>query len=54
MNYEAADPDDIVISGISGVFPNSDNVDEFKKNLLEGNDLISPVDRLNRGEYKSG
>ena len=28
-------PDDIVISGISGAFPNCDNVEEFKKNLLE-------------------
>ncbi|XP_065219672.1 fatty acid synthase-like [Planococcus citri] len=33
--------DDIVISGISGVFPKSENVEEFKNNLLAGNDMIS-------------
>ncbi|XP_065209087.1 fatty acid synthase-like [Planococcus citri] len=37
--------DDIVISGISGVFPNSENVQEFKENLLSGTDMVSVVHR---------
>ncbi|XP_065217068.1 fatty acid synthase-like [Planococcus citri] len=36
--------DDIVITGISGAFPNSDNFEEFKQNLLKGKDMISEVD----------
>ncbi|XP_065204299.1 fatty acid synthase-like isoform X2 [Planococcus citri] len=36
---------DIVISGISGVFPQSENVEEFKDNLLAGKCMISQEDR---------
>ena len=32
---------DIVISGISGRFPSSRNLDEFKKNLYEGVDMVT-------------
>ncbi|XP_065204931.1 fatty acid synthase-like [Planococcus citri] len=38
---------DIVISGISGVFPDSENVEEFKNNLMEGKCMISQEDRSN-------
>ncbi|XP_065209085.1 fatty acid synthase-like [Planococcus citri] len=37
--------DDIVISGISGVFPDSENVQELKENLLSGKDMVSVVHR---------
>ncbi|RWS04829.1 fatty acid synthase-like protein, partial [Dinothrombium tinctorium] len=37
--------DDIVISGISGRFPNSDNIEEFWSNLISGNELYSSDDR---------
>ena len=33
--------EDVVISGLSGRFPQSDNVEEFTKNLFEGVDMIS-------------
>ena len=32
--------DDIVISGVSGRYPNSDNLDEFWENLISGKILI--------------
>ena len=35
---------DIVISGMSGRFPLSDNVDELAKNLYEGIDMITDND----------
>ncbi|XP_076656220.1 fatty acid synthase-like [Halictus rubicundus] len=37
--------DDIVISGFSGRFSESDNVDELKKNLFEGVDMITDDER---------
>lgn len=37
--------DEVVISGISGVFPDSDNVKHFGENLLAKKDLISDDDR---------
>ena len=37
--------EDIVISGISGRFPESDNIDEFAKNLLDNVDMITEDDR---------
>ncbi len=37
--------EDIVISGISGRFPESDNVDEFAKNLYNNVDMITEDDR---------
>ena len=33
--------EDVVISGLSGRYPQSDNVDEFTKNLFAGVDMIS-------------
>ncbi|XP_011311362.1 fatty acid synthase [Fopius arisanus] len=37
--------DDIVISGISGRLPESDNIEEFKRNLLEGIDMVTDDER---------
>lgn len=38
-------PEDIVISGISGRFPESDNLDELTKNLFENIDMITEDER---------
>lgn len=32
---------DVVISGLSGKFPESSNVEEFKQNLLNGIDMVT-------------
>ncbi|XP_065215656.1 fatty acid synthase-like [Planococcus citri] len=49
--------DDIVISGISGTFPDSENFEEFKENLLKGKDMFSTVDTYDgsivKGEVKT-
>ncbi|XP_063979711.1 fatty acid synthase [Diachasmimorpha longicaudata] len=37
--------EDIVISGVSGRFPESDNIEEFKRNLFEGIDMVSDDER---------
>ncbi|KOX73549.1 Fatty acid synthase [Melipona quadrifasciata] len=37
--------DEIVISGFSGRFPESANIEEFRKNLFEGIDMITDDDR---------
>ena len=37
--------EDIVISGISGRFPESDSMDEFRENLFNGVDMITGGDR---------
>lgn len=37
--------DDIVISGISGRFPESDNIDELKENLYNHVDMVTEDDR---------
>ena len=37
--------EEVVISGIAGVFPDSDNVKHFGENLLSKKDLISDDDR---------
>lgn len=36
--------DDIVISGISGRFPSSDSIQEFKDNLFNGVDMVTADD----------
>lgn len=33
--------DDVVISGIGGYFPESLNIEQFQKNLLENKNLVS-------------
>jgi fatty acid synthase len=40
-----ANSDEIVISGISGRFPESENFDEFAKNLFANKDLIKEDER---------
>lgn len=35
------DEDDIVISGIGGHFPESDNFDELRDHLLSGYDMVT-------------
>lgn len=42
--------EDVVISGISGVFPQSDNMQEFAENLLAGKDMVEEVDRWKKGK----
>lgn len=37
--------EEVVITGISGVFPDSDNVKHFGENLLAKKDLITDDDR---------
>ncbi|RNA09364.1 fatty acid synthase [Brachionus plicatilis] len=39
------EPDQIVISGISGRYPQSSNIDEFAKNLFDGVDMVTETDR---------
>ncbi|XP_065221125.1 fatty acid synthase-like isoform X2 [Planococcus citri] len=51
---ETGNPDDVVISGISGTFPKSENVEEFKENLLSGNDMIGPVTRFDSKNLMAG
>lgn len=43
MSTRNDDPD-IVISGISGRFPSSDSVEEFKQNLYNGVDMVTADD----------
>jgi acyl transferase domain-containing protein len=42
-NSTATD-DDVVISGFSGLFPMSDNVDELRDNLFSMADLVQPME----------
>lgn len=37
--------DEVVISGISGRFPESNSIDEFRENLFAGLDLVTDDDR---------
>lgn len=37
--------EDVVISGISGRFPESDTMDEFAKKLFSGEDMVTRDDR---------
>lgn len=41
MTLENLDDDAVVISGISGRFPNSGNINEFMENLMKGIDCVS-------------
>lgn len=40
-NEAVGDEGEIVISGISGKFPESSNIEEFKHNLLNGIDMVT-------------
>lgn len=43
--------EEVVISGIAGVFPESDNVQHFGENLLAKKDLLSDVDPMLRSKF---
>ncbi|KAB0795973.1 hypothetical protein PPYR_10034 [Photinus pyralis] len=45
MNGPSAVVDDVVISGISGRFPECDNIEELKQKLFEGVDLVTDDER---------
>ncbi|XP_065214305.1 fatty acid synthase-like [Planococcus citri] len=50
--FEISRSEEIVISGISGVFPNSNNITEFKENLFAGKDMTTLVNRWNTDDNK--
>ncbi|XP_015174820.1 PREDICTED: fatty acid synthase-like [Polistes dominula] len=52
MVVENLSDDVIVISGISGKFPNSNNVDELMENLINGVDCVSENHRRWPNKYK--
>jgi len=39
------DAAEVVISGLSGRLPESDNIAEFRKHLINGDDMITEDDR---------
>ncbi|KAL3275413.1 hypothetical protein HHI36_020176 [Cryptolaemus montrouzieri] len=43
--YTQTSKDDIVISGLSGRFPESDNVEEFRQQLYDGIDMVTDDER---------
>ncbi|KAF2886168.1 hypothetical protein ILUMI_20005 [Ignelater luminosus] len=45
VNASTSIPDDIVISGISSRFPESDTIEEFKNHLFDGKDLVTEDER---------
>ncbi|RWS03476.1 fatty acid synthase-like protein, partial [Dinothrombium tinctorium] len=45
FNQMKSDEEEIVVSGISGRYPESDNIEEFWHNLINGYDLYSADDR---------
>ncbi len=47
---ECEPQDEVVITGISGVYPKSNNVSEFGENLLAKKNLISDTDE----QFKAG
>jgi acyl transferase domain-containing protein len=50
VTHAAAD-DDVVISGFSGRFPMSDNIDELRENLFSMADLVQPMEN---NKWKNG
>ena len=45
MNEKGESDDDVVITGISGRFPESENIDEFRNHLINGDDMVTDDDR---------
>ncbi|KAJ8720397.1 hypothetical protein PYW07_012440 [Mythimna separata] len=43
--------DEVVISGISGLFPRSDNVEEFMENLYNGVDMVTSEGTFNHPQF---
>ncbi|XP_065221985.1 fatty acid synthase-like isoform X2 [Planococcus citri] len=48
MSVKSDQSEAIVVSGISGVFPNSENVGEFVENLYSGKDMVSDYNRYGK------
>ncbi|RWS02169.1 fatty acid synthase-like protein, partial [Dinothrombium tinctorium] len=44
-DFERVNENDFVISGISGRYPESDNIEEFWNNLINGYELYTSDDR---------
>jgi len=38
-------PDEVVVSGISGRLPESDNIAEFREHLMKGEDMVTEDER---------
>lgn len=45
VNIDFDDENEIVISGVAGKFPNSDNMEEFKNNLYNKVDMVDDDER---------
>ena len=41
ITTDGTKPDDVVVSGISGRLPESDNVLEFREHLMKGEDMVT-------------
>lgn len=52
-NINKPELEEVVISGISGAFPNCENIAEFKENLFTGNDMTSFVNRWTTGKWEN-
>jgi len=50
VSWNGGSGEDIVISGIAGRFPNSDNMNQLRENLFNKVDLI----RADHGRWKIG
>ena len=37
--------DDVVITGVSGRLPESENIEEFRQHLINGDDMVTDDDR---------
>ena len=45
MNEKGESDDDVVFTGISGRLPESENIDEFRSHLINGEDMVTDDDR---------
>ena len=45
MNEKGGSDDDVVITGISGRLPESENIEEFRSHLINGEDMVTDDDR---------
>ena len=45
MNEKCESDDDVVITGISGRLPESENIGEFRSHLINGEDMVTDDDR---------
>ncbi len=49
---EVVSKNDIAIIGISGIFPEAENVNEFWKNISLGKDCINPISEFRKNDYE--